>query len=91
MSRTQRAETATTPAAVPPVSVTWRGTTFALPTAADFPLAAIEAEEDGKHLTALRLILGQDQYGAWRSLATTAADAEEFSTLVMTELGTGNH
>lgn len=71
-------------------SVRWRGARFMLPTAADFPLEALEAEEDGKHLTALKLILGADQYATWRGLASTAADAEDFSAVVMKELGRGN-
>ncbi|MFD8494270.1 hypothetical protein [Amycolatopsis sp. NPDC059657] len=71
-------------------SVTWRGEQFTLPSAQDFPLAALEAEEDGKHLTALKCILGVDQYATWRNLAATAADAEDFSAVVMKELGRGN-
>lgn len=91
MSNKQRAEAAgkaSTPGAG--LSVQWRGKRFTLPRAEDFPLEALEAEEDGKHLTALRLILGPDQYTTWRGLASTAADAEEFSAAVMKELGRGN-
>ncbi|GLY51296.1 hypothetical protein [Lentzea sp. NBRC 102530] len=72
------------------VTVQWRETTFTLPTAEDFPLEALEAEEEGRHLAALRVILGAEQYKAWRALARTAADAEEFSAVVMQELGAGN-
>lgn len=72
------------------VTVTWRGTVYALPTADEFPLDALEAEENGKTLTALRLILGDDQYAIWRADARTAGDAEEFSTHIMRELGAGN-
>jgi hypothetical protein len=72
------------------VTVSWRGTTFVLPSADDFPLDALEAEEAGRHLTALRLILGDDQYATWRAEARTARDAEEFSAVVMGELGAGN-
>jgi hypothetical protein len=72
------------------LSVTWRGATFALPMAEDFPLDALEAEEAGKQLTALKLILGVEQYRTWRGLASTTKDAEEFSAQVMRELGAGN-
>ncbi|MBE8515984.1 hypothetical protein ILP97_00315 [Amycolatopsis sp. H6(2020)] len=72
------------------LNVAWRGKRFALPRAEDFPLEALEAEEQGEHLTALKLILGADQYTTWRSLAATAADAEDFSAVVMKELGRGN-
>jgi len=72
------------------LAVTWRGKRFALPSPEQFPLEALEAEEEGKHLTALKLILGADQYKTWRGLATTAADAEDFSAVVMKELGRGN-
>ncbi|WP_297537755.1 hypothetical protein [Amycolatopsis sp.] len=70
--------------------MTWRGKRFTLPSPQEFPLEALEAEEEGKHLTALKLILGADQYVTWRNLASTAADAEDFSAKVMTELGRGN-
>ncbi|CRK55426.1 hypothetical protein [Alloactinosynnema sp. L-07] len=91
MSAKQRAEATGKPTTTEagPV-ITWRATRFRLPRTEDFPLEALEAEEDGKHLTALRLILGELQYTTWRSLATTAADAEEFSVAVMKELGAGN-
>lgn len=72
------------------ITVTWRGVTYTLPQADDFPLDALEAEEQGKHLTALRLVLGPEQYKTWRGEARTARDAEEFSSEVMTELGAGN-
>ena len=91
MATRQRAEATgkpTLPGAA--LAVTWRGKRFTLPRSEDFPLEALEAEEDGKHLTALKLILGLDQYATWRSLATTAADAEDFSAVVMKELGRGN-
>ncbi len=93
MTTRQRAEASKRPAPKPAddrVTVTWRGTTYTLPTADDFPLEAMEAEENGKTLTALRLILGDDQYATWRKDARTAGDAEEFSTHIMRELGPGN-
>jgi hypothetical protein len=91
VSSGQRAESVGKPGlATANLKVTWRGKGFALPRAEDFPLAALEAEEDGKHLTALKFILGVDQYTTWRSLAATAADAEDFSAVVMKELGRGN-
>lgn len=93
MSTKQRAEATkskTTAPAATGLSVTWRDTTFALPAPDDFPLDALEAEEAGKTLTALRLILGAEQYQTWRGLASTARDAEEFSAQIMRELGPGN-
>lgn len=90
MSTRQRAAAKSKPGPGSDVAVMWRGKRFTLPTADDFPLDALEAEEQGKHLTALRLILGPEQYATWRSMAATARDAEEFSTAVMRELGVGN-
>ncbi|MEU7525453.1 hypothetical protein AB0A74_06955 [Saccharothrix sp. NPDC042600] len=90
MTARQRAAAKSKPAPASEVAVTWRGTRFRLPTAEAFPLDALEAEEAGRHLTALRLVLGPEQYATWRSMASTAADAEEFSTVVMRELGVGN-
>jgi hypothetical protein len=89
-TNTKRATKTKTTAAADGVTVTWRGTAYRLPTADDFPLDAMEAEENGKTLTALRLILGDDQYATWRADARTAGDAEEFSTHIMRELGAGN-
>jgi hypothetical protein len=91
MTTRQRAEAVGKPASPgAALSVTWRNKRFTLPTPQEFPLEALEAEEEGKHLTALKLILGADQYSTWRALAATAADAEEFSAAVMKELGRGN-
>jgi hypothetical protein len=90
MSSKQRAEATGKPAPGSDLAVMWRGKRFKLPRADAFPLEALEAEEEGKHLTALRIILGDAQYATWRSLAATAADAEDFSTKVMAELGRGN-
>ncbi|WP_410648156.1 hypothetical protein [Amycolatopsis sp. cmx-4-54] len=91
MATRQRAEATGKPASPGGnLAVTWRGKKFTLPTPDRFPLAAMEAEEEGRHLTALKLILGADQYSTWRALASTAADAEDFSTVVMQELGRGN-
>lgn len=92
MSTRQRAAATGTPAPskTDTLAVMWRGKRFRLPSADEFPLEALEAEEAGHHLTALRHILGDEQYATWRSLARTAADAEDFSVKVMTELGRGN-
>lgn len=91
MTATQRAEATNTP--VPDregVRISWQGTEFVLPRAEKFPLEAMEAEEEGKYLRALRIVLGEDQYATWRELTRTAADVEEFAAAVMRELGVGN-
>lgn len=90
MSNRQRREATDRPPARSEHAVMWRGKRFTLPSASDFPLEAMEAEEEGRHLAALRLILGEAQYATWRGLAKTAADAEDFSAAVMRELGRGN-
>jgi hypothetical protein len=68
----------------------WRGKRFTLPTPENYPLDAIEAEEEGRTLAALRLILGEDQYATFRTIAHTTGDAEKFSKAIMQELGKGN-
>lgn len=68
----------------------WRGKQFTLPTPENYPLDAIEAEEEGRTLAALRLILGETQYKTFRTLAHTTGDAENFSKAIMRELGRGN-
>ncbi|WP_037354959.1 hypothetical protein [Amycolatopsis orientalis] len=91
MSVRQRTEAVGKPASPgASLNVTWRSKQFIIPNPDNFPLEALEAEEEGKHLTALKLILGADQYATWRVLAATAADAEDFSAVVMKELGRGN-
>jgi hypothetical protein len=90
MSNRQRREATQQPPARSEHAVMWRGKRFTLPSASEFPLEAMEAEEEGRHLAALRLILGDAQYTTWRGLAKTAADAESFSSAVMRELGRGN-
>ncbi|ANZ36476.1 hypothetical protein BBK82_10760 [Lentzea guizhouensis] len=92
MSQRQRREaTGTTQTGGKPGSaVMWRGKRFGLPAPQDYPLDAIEAEESGQTLTALRLILGDDQYSTFRTLARTTGDADDFSKAIMRELGRGN-
>jgi hypothetical protein len=90
VSTSQRAEATRKPAPPTGPEVTWRKVRFTLPTPAAMPLEALEAEEEGKHLTALKLILGEKQYAAFRTVASTAGDAEDFSAQVMKELGRGN-
>ncbi|TWP47478.1 hypothetical protein FKR81_32505 [Lentzea tibetensis] len=68
----------------------WRGKRYKLPAPEDYPLDAIEAEEQGRTLTALRLILGDTQYDTFRAEAKTTGDAEDFSKAIMRELGRGN-
>lgn len=90
MSNRQRREATGQPGPAPTAAVMWRGKRFTLPAPEDYPLEAIEAEEDGRTLKALRLILGQEQYDTFRTLARTAGDAESFSKAIMQELGRGN-
>ncbi|GGU46822.1 hypothetical protein [Lentzea flava] len=92
MSQRQRREaTGNTHATGKPGSaVMWRGKRFGLPAPKDYPLDAIEAEEQGRTLTALRLILGEDQYATFCELAKTTGDADDFSKAIMRELGRGN-
>lgn len=90
VNSSQRAETTRKPAAQNAPAVMRRGKRFTLPTPAQVPLEAPEAEEYSKHLTVPRLILGDDQYATFRTLAATAVDAEDFSAHVMKELGRGN-
>lgn len=92
MSRNQRREATGNPTPGPRSehAVMWRGKRFVLPSADEFPLDAIEAEEQGKVLLSLRMILGEEQYATWRTLARTAGDAEHFSKTIMRELGRGN-
>ena len=68
----------------------WRGKRFTLPTPENYPLDAIEAEEDGRTLAALRMILGTEQYATFREIAKTTGDAENFSQAIMRELKRGN-
>jgi hypothetical protein len=91
VSTRQRAEATKKPApASEGLSLTWRDKTFRIPTAEQFPLTAMEAEEAGKPITALRELLGEDQYRTLRTVAFTAMDIAEFSGHVMKELGRGN-
>jgi hypothetical protein len=90
MSRNQRREATGQPAHAPESAVMWRGKRFRLPAPQDYPLEAIEAEEEGRTLKALRMILGEDQYATFRREAKTTGDADDFSRAIMRELGRGN-
>lgn len=92
MSQRQRQEATGkyTPGPKPGSAVMWRGKRYSLPAPQDYPLEAIEAEENGRTLTALRIILGEDQYAAFRRDAKTTGDADDFSRAIMRELGRGN-
>jgi hypothetical protein len=90
LSTRQRREAHGQPATAATHAVMWRNKRYKLPAPEDYPLDAIEAEEQGRTLTALRLILGEDQYATFRADAKTTGDAEDFSRAIMRELGRGN-
>lgn len=63
MSVRQRTEATGKPASPgADLTVMWRSKRFIIPNPNNFPFEALEAEEEGKHLTARKLILGANQY-----------------------------
>lgn len=92
MSQRQRREASgtTDPGGKPGAAMMWQGTRFTLPQPEDYPLEAIEAEENGQILKTIELILGDEQYATFRSKARTAGDAVNFLKSMARQVGRGN-
>ncbi|MFD7336670.1 hypothetical protein ACFV98_11785 [Streptomyces violascens] len=70
-----------------PVSFEHRGLTFEIPNALDMPLELLEAEDE---LTAVRLIVGDDQWAAYKATRPTIRQFGEFADLVAKASGQGD-
>jgi hypothetical protein len=60
------------------VTFNWRGVEFTIPNAKSWDLDVLEAQEDNRALTAVRLILDEDQYAELRRVAKTIGDFGDF-------------
>lgn len=56
------------------------GETYTVPTPKLWPLEAGDAEESGRPLESLKIILGPKQYKLFRSVPRTLGDAEDIMT-----------
>lgn len=64
-----------------------RGIDFELAPSAEWDFEAIEAFEEGKIATFLRLILGAEQYAAFKATKPKVGDVDEFVTELQKALG----
>ena len=62
------------------VTATWRGLTFTVPPAKDWPVEVYEALEDDKVIGATRQLLGPEQWAAFKA-STPAPTLADFQTL----------
>lgn len=65
-------------------TVTWRDLHFTVPKFSRWPIDAMEALEDNKLYTALRAVLGDEQWAAFKASTPTPVqgDVEELSNLL---------
>ena len=76
---------------VPMADVTWRGHTFTVMSDPDdYPIAILQATENGRILTALELILGDKQWAEFVKTKPTKRDANDFLEVMGEVVGTGN-
>jgi hypothetical protein len=72
------------------VDIDWRDLTFTVSSDLDdWPVSATLALEDGNYASAIRAILGGDQFAAFMGFAPTNRDAREFFNVIATALGLG--
>ena len=55
----------------------YKGVTYSIRPASEWPFEVLEAFEDGKVAALLRALLGADQYAAFKATKPTMADAGE--------------
>ncbi|WP_382465722.1 hypothetical protein ACFIN9_24720 [Streptomyces noursei] len=70
-----------------PTTFEHRGITFEVPNALDMPLELLEAEDE---LTAVRLIVGDEQWAAYKATRPTIREFGEFADLVAKASGQGD-
>lgn len=67
--------------------MTFRGVDYDVLPTSEWPFEALEAFEDGKVATFLRLVLGEDQIAAFRETKPTVAVFQEFVVELQAALG----
>jgi hypothetical protein len=72
-----------------PTVVEFRGKEYAVPAAEDWPVAALEAFEDGKVAATIRALF-PDQWAALKKDAPRVRDLGEFANLIAEAIGAGN-
>lgn len=69
------------------VSFTARGITFSIDTAANWDYEALEAFENGRIATFLRMILGEEQHAAFRATKPKVHEVNDFVAELQKALG----
>jgi len=69
------------------VPLTFNGVDYSLAPSSEWPFEALEAFEDGKVATFLRLVLGDEQTAAFRATKPTVSDFQEFVVELQKALG----
>lgn len=70
-----------------PIPFTFEGVDYSVPTSADWPFEALEAFEDNKVATFLRLVLGEDQIAAFRATKPSVGKFQELVVELQKALG----
>lgn len=60
------------------VTFEFEGEVYTVPPAKEWDIDVVEAQEDGKVLAAIRLLLGDEQYGNFRKKHKKMAELEKF-------------
>jgi hypothetical protein len=69
------------------LAVEFRGATYTVDAAGDWDLEVLEALEDGKMTTAVRALLGPDQFAAFKATRPKVNDLNDLFEAIQTALG----
>lgn len=69
------------------VTVVFDGETYTLPVKEDWDIAILEAAEEGRVSTIMRLLLGPEQYAKFRSRHTKIRELNAFAEAIMARYG----
>jgi hypothetical protein len=73
-----------------PTSVEFNGDTFLVPSAEDWDIDVLEAIDDQRMTHALKALLGDDQYAAFRKTNRKVSDLGKFFDVAGKAVGAGN-
>jgi hypothetical protein len=71
------------------IAVEFEDVTYHVPPVGQWPIDAMEAAEQGRGITATRLVLGDDQWAEFRKHHSTGAEVEAFMDAIKAVIANG--
>lgn len=73
-----------------PVLVQYEGHEYVIQPAEDWDIDVLEAQENEQYITMLKLILGDEQYRAWKGRGRKVKEFNDFVTAILHAVGSPN-